>query len=339
MKLEEYNNAQNHLRILIESWEKRNIDLALELMSTDAKLQAFICSRYLPFLKLFGLKYLNQLVEIPNLLYKFRFSRGIEYNPTQLNIIESIPINRLMLSSQQQLREISAIFRLKKLKELTFVNLPLWKQLASNINNLEQLEELYIIRTGLTKLPESIGQLKKLRKLHLKQNQINSLPNGFGQLNQLEELIISQHQTISIPASIGHLKKLEHLSIYIWGNGQILFPDLACTLLAITTFHLRCPQLKEIPLFVYSLKNLKRLVVSRSQLTKVPSWLGQLSQLESLDLSHNPLPSLPPSLQELKHLTELNVTRTKMNKSSDIILQDKQQIHYFLQKHSSPDIG
>ena len=332
MNTDEKKQAQNRLDELIESWDKNNIALALELIHTDLHLKKYITLKYESFVVLFGLKYLHQLVEIPLLFNSYLQHKTIAFNEQQLSLVETLPIERLLVTDNHDTKAISVLFRLKKLKELTFVKNPTLDKLPSNIEGLQQIERLYFIGTGLTELPASFVQLNTLQTLHLKQNKIHSLPDKFGQLQQLRELTISQPHTLQIPTSFGQLKNLNFLSIYIWGNGQVYFPTQNIALQQLSTLYIRCPKINDLPLFIQQLKGLKRLIVTRCQLKSIPAWVGQLSNLETLDLSNNPLETLPNSLMQLHKLQELKLVRTKLTRSPGIIILGNQKIKQFLKK-------
>jgi Leucine-rich repeat (LRR) protein len=62
---------------------------------------------------------------------------------------------------------------------------------------------------------------------------------------------------------------------------------------------LKNQNLKEIPIEIYSYKNLKKLILSRNKIKHIPDSLSTLRNLHYLDLSSNYIDSLPPSLSEL----------------------------------------
>lgn len=54
------------------------------------------------------------------------------------------------------------------------------------ICNLKHLEELYLQKQGIRKVPQCISELKNLRRLDLRWNNINTLPKSLKNLNLLE---------------------------------------------------------------------------------------------------------------------------------------------------------
>jgi len=70
--------------------------------------------------------------------------------------------------------------------------------------------------------------------------------------------------------------------------------------------------LKEIPKFVFDLKNLKALHLDNNELIEIPPEIGNLHKLELLLLHENKLTRLPPEIGNLKKLFNLNLSRNKL---------------------------
>ncbi len=65
---------------------------------------------------------------------------------------------------------------------------------------------LDLSRMKLTELPESLDQLKQLQKLYLDHNRLTVLAESLGQLTQLRSLDLSNNQLTSLPESLGRLR-------------------------------------------------------------------------------------------------------------------------------------
>ena len=74
------------------------------------------------------------------------------------------------------------------------------------------LEELIIVNSELSIVPENICYLNKIKRLWLNENNINFLPNEFGQLVSLEELELEKTQIINLPKTIANLQNLNIVS-------------------------------------------------------------------------------------------------------------------------------
>jgi Leucine-rich repeat (LRR) protein len=75
---------------------------------------------------------------------------------------------------------------------------------------------------GLTKLPEFVDQLIQLQELYLYNNQLTTLPESIGQLTQLQELNLADNQLRALPESLCNLKSLKKL--YLHGNRALGLP-------------------------------------------------------------------------------------------------------------------
>jgi len=67
-------------------------------------------------------------------------------------------------------------------------------------------------------------------------------------------------------------------------------------------------RLTEIPDFVFSLKNLKSLSITKNEITSVPTKITHLRKLEYLDLSGNKIKEVPDDLNKLKNLKSINLS-------------------------------
>jgi len=74
------------------------------------------------------------------------------------------------------------------------------------------LEELIIIKSHLSKIPENIEKLNKLRRLWLCVNDITTLPNTINKLSNLEELELKKTKIIKLPKTFADLQNLKVVS-------------------------------------------------------------------------------------------------------------------------------
>ncbi|MBT4595033.1 leucine-rich repeat domain-containing protein [bacterium] len=71
--------------------------------------------------------------------------------------------------------------------------------------------------------------------------------------------------------------------------------------------------LKEIPPFVFKLKNLERLFLENNSLTEIPGAIGELQELRFLGLGRNNLSCLPVEFELLKKLGSITLDKNPLN--------------------------
>ena len=72
--------------------------------------------------------------------------------------------------------------------------------------------------------------------------------------------------------------------------------------------NLRRLEIKELPLEIFSLSNLKYLSLSENKLQTIPKEINKLKNLQELELSENELKELPNEFGELHTLTSLMIS-------------------------------
>ena len=157
--------------------------------------------------------------------------------------------------------------------------------IPTEIGNLSNLKELYLIRNSLSgSIPTEIGNLSNLKVLNLYVNSLSgSIPTEIGNLSNLEELGLSNNSLSgSIPTEIGNLSNLEDL----WLRGNSLSGA--------------------IPTEIGNLSNLEELFLNGNSLSgSIPTEIGNLSNLEILYLHGNSLSgAIPLSFANLSLLTD-----------------------------------
>lgn len=137
--------------------------------------------------------------------------------------------------------------------------------------------------SGLTNIPKSISQLKKLTFLDLSGNKELQLSNEISELTNLRQLEINEMNLKEIPKTIQNYTKLHTLSIKKNSN------------------------IKEIPVWINKLQNLKKVETYRCRFSVIPETLNKLDMpnLENgQDLfTYINLPELPSLfLKQKRHL-------------------------------------
>ncbi|MFB9080249.1 leucine-rich repeat domain-containing protein [Flavobacterium procerum] len=197
------------------------------------------------------------------------------------------------------------IYSLKKLKELELGGIERAGGLSSAVGNLSNLEKLTITSAAID-LPAEILRLGKLKYLVCQRPQamifkIKTLETlctihnqseqlkGIKNLKNLKELSLSIFDDVDfdeLNAELSGLKALKYLSLsgsYIEDLNALKLPA-GIEVLILWSFR----GIKEIPEFVYGLKNLKYLAVNDCyNLQYVPQKINQMQNLEYLELKYN----------------------------------------------------
>lgn len=80
-----------------------------------------------------------------------------------------------------------------------------------------------------------------------------------------------------------------------------------------TILNLSDKNIKQLPVEIGELTNLKTLSISRNQISSLPVEIGQLENLTTLSLSRNQLKELPPQIKRLKNLETLDVSNNRLS--------------------------
>jgi len=78
-------------------------------------------------------------------------------------------------------------------------------------------------------------------------------------------------------------------------------------------------KLHELPNWLNELKNLEWIDLGINKIQKIPEFIKDLNKLEYLDLSDNEIQDIPNSMMELKNLKTLNIENNRLSKIPDFI--------------------
>ncbi|MFX1241882.1 MAG: leucine-rich repeat domain-containing protein [Promethearchaeota archaeon] len=187
--------------------------------------------------------------------------------------------------------------------------------LPSSIENLENLEELYLTENRLNYLPSSLGNLTKLKKVDLSDNHLIELPIEIGNLIALKELHLNHNVIQNLPDTISNLKILEILSV--WGNQLKEFPKNVNEMESLRVLGLSFNQLEELPKISHEIPNLEVLDLSNNKIHFLPDNMDYWKSLKTLWLNNNPLTAIPMSLLDLQNLTDIYTINTKIFTNQD----------------------
>ena len=260
------------------------------------------------------LRHLNaQLTNISTLPPEIAFCQDLEVLLLWGNIIDSLPetlrelpvlhtlainyqsfctiidayMDNLLMKGQIQSEHIPPV--LFEIPSLQALNLE-----ATKINTLPErctasLQEFYLQRNFLAKVPSIVFGIDTLRVVDLSNNFISVLPEELGKLSHLESFRCDNNKVDSIPVTLCALTSLKLVSL--GGNKITLIP----------------PQ-------IGNLTKLQSLVLDRNQISELPENIIQLTALETLDLTANQLTALPICFYRMKSLTRAH-TYDKLTKA------------------------
>jgi internalin A len=183
--------------------------------------------------------------------------------------------------------------RLTALNEFAFCYAPL-RHLPRELCELQNLEALLVIDTGLSEVPQEIWSFSRLKKLNLSCNGISSLPEDVSYLSSIEVIWIYESRITKLPDSFGQLLTLKELSL---GKSKLgHWPRQLFELSQLETLVLKESGLLDIPSEIIRLSNLVNLDLGENQISNVPSEIGGLPLLKSLNLVGNEITSPPPEV-------------------------------------------
>ncbi|HEX4839069.1 MAG TPA: NEL-type E3 ubiquitin ligase domain-containing protein, partial [Rhabdochlamydiaceae bacterium] len=172
------------------------------------------------------------------------------------------------------------------------------RELPSQLSQLTQLKELYLIEGNFKTLPPEVYSLPNLKKLVIQgcRNHI-SLGPEIGRLTQLTKLSIESVDGITLPGEIGSLQNLTELCI---SGPTIVRPEI-CRLYQLEKLHIRnCPldghivtpfgSLAPLPWQIGNLSNLREAVFCNNGLRTVPDCLADLHEHCRFDFTGNRVP-------------------------------------------------
>jgi len=86
---------------------------------------------------------------------------------------------------------------------------------VNSVEEMLNLEKLYLSGINLTTLPKEIGNLINLKELNLSNNRLSTLPKEIGNLINLKKLGLGFNILTTLPSEIGNLVNLKELGLGI----------------------------------------------------------------------------------------------------------------------------
>lgn len=170
----------------------------------------------------------------------------------------------------------------------------------------DKVTKLDLGNKQLTALPPEIEELVDLQELYLHGNHLIATPPETTKLTNLRILVLCRNQLTTLQPTIGQLTNLEVLNL---GNNRLTrLPSEIGQLTNLTTLDLSTNQLTAMAPEIGQLTHLRWLTFCRNQLAALPPEIGHLRNLTWLDLSSNELTTLPSQIDQLSNLKELNLS-------------------------------
>lgn len=217
----------------------------------------------------------------------------------------------------------------------------LYGEVPTAIENLLQLDTLFLDGNDIYKIPEEIGSLSKLKYLGLRAysknftgRRISILPNSIGKLSNLEKLDVANQNLTGLPQSVENLKKLKSLDLS--DNLFTSFPNVISSLTSLESINFQSNSVSGIlPLSFSNLTNLKEIRFNQQNMEITDSYFfKKMKNLKTVFLGDMKVPyyidfSANPMIFEV----------TIVNKNLEVINLKNGNNSVFTQAYFSSDIG
>jgi hypothetical protein len=230
----------------------------------------------------------------------------------------------LLLAVQQK--------KLARIRYLRDLGIPIYRDQALNIKYLnlserdlvvippeigilKNMEELLLAYNDIRRISPQLQFCKKLRRLDLTSNIIEQLPFYVGNLQSLEELSLRDNRLSGLPNSLSKLKNLKtldisnmHRSMAKGNNNFSYIPPSVCHLPNLERLLMEKLPIRQIPVSLLYLKNLKVLSLSGCYMLNMNNTfriLAQMPSLQVLDISFTGRARLPNEILMMKNLKVL----------------------------------
>lgn len=162
------------------------------------------------------------------------------------------------------------------------------------------IEQLFLHRNKIYRLPAQISDMTNLTTLTLDYNNLTALPSEIGNLKNLINLNISSNPLNVLIPEIGDLENLEAF----WCNkiGLREIPKEIGKLSKLDTFGARGNELTELPDEFTNLTKLRWLTLEKNQISKLPESMSRMEALVHVNFNYNSFTEFPMVLLECHDL-------------------------------------
>lgn len=147
---------------------------------------------------------------------------------------------------------------------------------------LVHLQVLCLSTNMISNFPEGVLKLNNLERLDLNGNQIRVITGKIKELKFLERLDLAGNQLETLPKDIGKLYNLKRLRLNTNRLRVLPVLDPSTEWCKLETIDLDGADLKELPTWIFSLKKLRCLSLSKLHLNRFPELVCKLLNLEEL---------------------------------------------------------
>jgi len=206
---------------------------------------------------------------------------------TELPVLGALENLHSLRASNNQITNISleAFTGVTNLRALD-ISYNKFKFFPNSVDNLVNLNELYLMGNRLSTIPDTIGKLVQLVLLDLSFNDFLVIQQGvFGALKSLKTIHLQNNRLSRIPSDIFSHPTLREVDLSSNTLGDL--PNLT----------------EPIP----EETNLQRISLATNQLNSLPAWFSQYRNLRLLHLHENPVSTLPMEFCEITTLELFSV--------------------------------
>ena len=249
------------------------------------------------------------LTHVPELPLSFSVSESLDLCHNLLTDLTGLSLKRLKTIDLRQNRLAvfpQALLQLSHLEALYLDDNDI-PSIPKDCSSLYALEIFHANRNRITKMSSVCG-LSRLVELEIADNGLQVIGKSFfPECPGLQRLDVSGNRDLQC---LPKLRALGNLKSLIIADTAIRFPLMPSLYKDpvrkfLVELDLSGLELTALPVGIWKLKRIRRLIVARNRLTYISDSIIQLVFLEELDVSENCILALPPSLAQLQHFNSL----------------------------------
>lgn len=197
------------------------------------------------------------------------------------------------------------------IQSLVFNDLPLFKSLPSDLEQMVNLNVLTITNTALEELPANLSALTKLHSLTVNNSQIKQGPAGLSALTDLRSLELRGNELTTWNVSLSQLNKLEALDLSYNPISSIADGTLPASG-KLVRLELNHTGISSLPSEIASMSRLRGVALTGCQFTSIPASVKGNTGILELYLGQNPLSISATDFANLRELEVLELAGSKM---------------------------